>query len=73
MFYSCFVLSFDVCIVAITWSLLFMLLLYGLSVRLGRLLSLLVAQVVYRRWCVPCISSVDREAFGFSHRRGLQV
>jgi hypothetical protein len=29
-----------------------LLLLCGVSVQLGRLLSLLVAQVVYRRWCV---------------------
>jgi hypothetical protein len=29
-----------------------LLLLYGLSVQLGRLLSLLIARVVYRRWCV---------------------
>jgi hypothetical protein len=29
-----------------------LLLLYGLSVQLGRLLSLLIARLVYRRWCV---------------------
>jgi hypothetical protein len=29
-----------------------LLLLCGLSIRLGRLLSLIVAQVVYRRWYV---------------------
>jgi hypothetical protein len=28
-----------------------LLLLYGLSVRLSKLLSLLVAQVVYQHWC----------------------
>jgi hypothetical protein len=52
MFCSCLVLSFDVCIVTITWSLFFLLLFCGLSVWLGRLLSFLVGQVVYRHWCV---------------------
>jgi hypothetical protein len=41
-----------VCIVTVTWSRLFLVMLCGLSVRLGRSLLLLVAQVGNRHWCV---------------------
>jgi hypothetical protein len=58
MFYSCLVLSFDTCIVTITWSPCLLLLLCGLSIRLGRLLSLLVARVLYQHWCVS-LSFID--------------
>jgi hypothetical protein len=52
MFCSCLVLSFDVCIVTITWSLLFVVIALWLSVWLGRLLLHLVARVLYWRSCV---------------------
>jgi hypothetical protein len=70
MFYSCFVLSFDACLVTITWSLLFVVIALWLSVRLGRLLLLLVDRVVYRHWYV---SSADEKTFGFTRERGVWV
>jgi hypothetical protein len=45
MLCSCFVLSFDACIVTITWSLMFVV------IAIGRLLSLHIAWVVYQCWC----------------------
>jgi hypothetical protein len=51
MLCSCFLLSFDACIVTITWSLLFVVIALW-AIQLSRLLSLLVARVVYQCWCV---------------------
>jgi hypothetical protein len=47
-----------------------LLLLYGLSVQLSRLLLLLVARVVYIG-VFPCISSADEEPYGFTGGRGV--
>jgi hypothetical protein len=49
---------------------LFVVIALWLSVRLGRLLLLLVDRVVYRHWYV---SSADEKTFGFTHERGVWV
>jgi hypothetical protein len=52
MFCSCLVLSFDASIVTITWSFLFVVISLWVICPTHRLLSLLIARVVYWCWCV---------------------
>jgi hypothetical protein len=73
MLCSYFVLSFDACIVTITWSLLFVLIALWVICQLSRLLSHLICRVVTDIGVFPYISSADEEAFGFTRGRGVRV
>jgi hypothetical protein len=66
VFCSYFVLSFDACIVTITWSLLFVVIALWVICLTCRLLSLLEAQWFTDVGVFPCISSADEKAFGFT-------
>jgi cytochrome c oxidase subunit IV len=73
MLCSCFALSFDACIVTITWSLLFVVI--ALSYLSN---SVDYSHSSYLEWFIDVgvfshISSADEETFGFTHEHDVRV
>jgi hypothetical protein len=71
MFYSCFVLSLDACIVTITWSLLFFYCSVGYLSDSVDYSSSSLLECFTDVGVFPCIIPADGEAFGFTHGHGV--
>jgi hypothetical protein len=73
MFYFCFVLSLDACIVTITWSLLFVVIALWVICDSVDYSSSSYLECFTDVGVFSCILLADEEAFGFTRRHGIRV